>query len=76
MTAPPWDLTFNTAASFLTNTNWQYYAGETTVSYFTQMAGLAVQNFISAGVGIAVVVAFVRALASRSGRGSASSTST
>ncbi|MEZ0294279.1 MAG: potassium-transporting ATPase subunit KdpA, partial [Solirubrobacteraceae bacterium] len=59
---------FNTAASFLTNTNWQYYAGETTVSYFTQMAGLAVQNFISAGVGIAVVAAFVRALASRSGR--------
>ncbi len=66
--APPWDLSFNTAASFLTNTNWQYYAGETTVSYFTQMAGLAVQNFISAGVGIAVVAAFVRALASRSGR--------
>ena len=66
--APPWDLSFNTAASFLTNTNWQYYAGETTVSYFTQMAGLAVQNFISAGVGIAVVVAFVRGLASRSGR--------
>ena len=66
--APPWDLSFNTAASFLTNTNWQYYAGETTVSYFTQMAGLAVQNFISAGVGIAVLVAFVRALASRSGR--------
>ena len=51
--APPWDLSFNTAASFLTNTNWQYYAGETTVAYFTQMAGLAVQNFISAGVGIA-----------------------
>ena len=66
--APPWDLSFNTAASFLTNTNWQYYAGETTVSSFTQMAGLAVQNFISAGVGIAVVAAFVRALASRSGR--------
>ena len=49
-----WDLSFNTTASFLTNTNWQYYAGETTLSYFTQMAGLAVQNFVSAGVGIAV----------------------
>jgi K+-transporting ATPase ATPase A chain len=66
--APPWDLSFNTAASFLTNTNWQYYGGETTMSYFSQMAGLAVQNFVSAGVGIAVVVAFVRALASRSGK--------
>ena len=66
--APPWDLSFNTTASFLTNTNWQYYAGETTMSYLTQMAGLAVQNFISAGVGIAVLVAFVRGLASRSGK--------
>ena len=63
-----WDESFNTTASFLTNTNWQYYAGETTMSYFSQMAGLAVQNFISAGVGIAVVVAFIRALASRSGK--------
>ena len=65
--APSWDLSFNTTASFLTNTNWQYYAGETTMSYLTQMAGLAVQNFVSAGVGIAVLMAFVRGLASRSG---------
>ncbi len=63
-----WDVSFNTTASFLSNTNWQYYAGETTLSHFSQMAGLAVQNFISAAVGIAVVVAFVRALASRSGK--------
>jgi potassium-transporting ATPase potassium-binding subunit len=63
-----WDLTFNTTASFVTNTNWQFYAGETTLSNFAQMTGLAVQNFISAGVGIAVLVAFVRALASRSGK--------
>ncbi len=62
-----WDVSFNTTASFLSNTNWQFYAGETTMSSFSQMAGLAVQNFVSAGVGIAVLVAFVRALASRSG---------
>ena len=62
------DLSFNTTASFLTNTNWQYYAGETTMTYVSQMAGLAVQNFVSAGVGIAVVIAFVRGLASRSGQ--------
>jgi K+-transporting ATPase ATPase A chain len=64
----PWDLTFNTTASFVTNTNWQFYAGETTLSNFAQMAGLAVQNFLSAGVGIAVLVAFIRGLASRSGK--------
>ena len=63
-----WDVSFNTTASFLSNTNWQFYGGETTMSYFSQMAGLAVQNFISAGVGIAVLVAFIRALASRSGK--------
>jgi K+-transporting ATPase ATPase A chain len=63
-----WDVSFNTTASFLSNTNWQFYGGETTLSYFSQMAGLAVQNFISAGVGIAVVVALIRALASRSGK--------
>jgi potassium-transporting ATPase potassium-binding subunit len=62
-----WDVSFNTTASFLSNTNWQFYAGETTLSNFSQMAGLTVQNFISAGVGIAVLVAFVRGLASRSG---------
>ena len=67
--AGTWDVSFNTAASFLTNTNWQFYAGETTLSYFSQMAGLAVQNFVSAGVGLAVLAAFVRALASQSGKG-------
>jgi len=55
-----WDLAFNTAASFITNTNWQAYAGETTLSYFTQSIGLTVQNFISAGVGIAVLFALIR----------------
>ncbi len=63
----PWDVAFNTTASFVTNTNWQYYAGETTMSNFSQMAGLAVQNFVSAAVGIAVAIALIRALASRSG---------
>jgi potassium-transporting ATPase potassium-binding subunit len=64
----PYDVAFNTTSSFITNTNWQYYAGETTMSNFSQMAGLAVQNFISAAVGIAVAIAFIRALAARSGR--------
>ena len=50
----PWDVSFNTAASFVSNTNWQFYAGETTLSYSSQMFGLAVQNFVSAAVGIAV----------------------
>jgi K+-transporting ATPase ATPase A chain len=63
----PWDLSFNTTSSFLTNTNWQYYGGETTLTYFAQMAGLAVQNFVSAAVGIAVLVALIRGIASRSG---------
>ena len=49
-----WDVSFNTASSFVTNTNWQFYGGETTLSYFSQMAGLAVQNFVSAAVGMAV----------------------
>ncbi len=62
-----WDLSFNTASSFITNTNWQYYGGETTLSYFSQMTGLAVQNFISAGVGIAVAIAVIRGFAARSG---------
>jgi K+-transporting ATPase ATPase A chain len=57
------DLAFNTAASFLTNTNWQAYAGEATMSYFTQMAALAVQNFASAAVGIAAAIALVRGFA-------------
>jgi K+-transporting ATPase ATPase A chain len=64
----PWDLNFNTASSFVTNTNWQYYGGETTLTYFAQMAGLAVQNFVSAAVGIAVLVALIRGIVARSGR--------
>jgi K+-transporting ATPase ATPase A chain len=59
------DLAFNTAASFTTNTNWQNYAGEATMSYLTQMAGLAYHNFTSAAVGIALAMAFVRGIARR-----------
>ncbi len=58
-------LAFNTAASFTTNTNWQSYSGEATMSYFTQMAGLTVQNFVSAAVGIALAIAFIRGIARR-----------
>src|ERR1700722_20526264 len=58
----PWDLALNTAISFITNTNWQAYAGETTMSYLTQMTGLAVHNFLSAATGIAILVAFARGL--------------
>jgi len=61
----PWDVTFNTVSSFITNTNWQYYGGETTMSFFSQMAGLAVQNFVSAAVGIVVAIALIRAIANR-----------
>jgi len=57
------DLSFNTAASFATNTNWQSYGGESTMSYLTQMAALAKENFISAAAGMAVLVAFIRGLA-------------
>src|SRR5262245_5661319 len=64
----PWDVAFNTTASFVSNTNWQFYGGETTLSNFSQMTGLAVQNFASAAVGIAVAVAVIRALGARSGR--------
>ncbi len=60
------DLSFNTAASFVTNTNWQAYGGETTLSYLTQMLGLTVQNFVSAATGMAVLVALIRGLARRS----------
>jgi K+-transporting ATPase ATPase A chain len=56
------DLAFNTAASFMTNTNWQSYSGESMVSYFTQMAALAVQNFLSAATGMVVAVALIRGL--------------
>ena len=61
---PP-DLAFNTAVSFATNTNWQSYSGESTMSYFTQMAGLAYHNFVSAATGIAVAIAFIRGIAQR-----------
>lgn len=59
----PSDLAFNTAVSFVTNTNWQNYGGETTMSHFSQMAGLTVQNFLSAATGMALAVAVTRALA-------------
>jgi potassium-transporting ATPase potassium-binding subunit len=62
----PSHISLNTAASFVTNTNWQYYGGEYTMSYLSQMAGLAVQNFVSAGVGMAVLAAVVRGIARRS----------
>ena len=58
-------MAFNTAASFTTNTNWQNYSGETTMSYLTQMAGLAYHNFVSAATGIALAIAFIRGLARR-----------
>src|SRR5262249_32260839 len=62
----PWNLSFNTTSSFVTNTNWQYYGGETTLTYFAQMAGLAVQNFVSPAVGIAGLAAVIRGIAARS----------
>jgi potassium-transporting ATPase potassium-binding subunit len=61
----PAHVAFNTAASFTTNTNWQAYAGESTMSYFTQMAGLAYHNFVSAAVGISLAIAFIRGIARR-----------
>ena len=61
----PEHLAFNTAASFTTNTNWQAYSGESTMSYFTQMAGLAFHNFASAATGIALAIAFIRGIARR-----------
>ena len=61
----PEHVAFNTAASFTTNTNWQAYAGESTMSYLTQMAGLAYHNFISAATGIALAIAFIRGIARR-----------
>jgi K+-transporting ATPase ATPase A chain len=61
----PEHLAFNTAASFTTNTNWQAYSGESTMSYFTQMGGLAYHNFISAATGIALAIAFIRGIARR-----------
>ena len=67
--AVSWHSALNTAVSFVTNTNWQGYAGETTMSYFTQMTALAVQNFLSAAVGMAVAVAFARGIARASAKG-------
>jgi potassium-transporting ATPase potassium-binding subunit len=64
----PWNVTFNTVSSFMTNTNWQYYSGETTMSYLSQMIGLTVQNWLSAGVGIVVAVALIRGIIGRSGK--------
>jgi potassium-transporting ATPase potassium-binding subunit len=66
--AVPAHIALNTTASFVTNTNWQYYGGEYTMSYLTQMAGLAVQQFVSAAVGMAVLAAVVRGLARRSAK--------
>src|SRR5262245_30269816 len=60
------DSAFNTAVSFATNTNWQGYAGETTLSHLTQMLGLTVQNFVSAATGMAILVALIRGFARRS----------
>jgi K+-transporting ATPase ATPase A chain len=65
----PFPLAFNTAVSFTTNTNWQAYSGENTMSYFTQMAGLAVHNFVSAATGIAVAVALARGLVRKQASG-------
>src|SRR6201981_112104 len=62
------DLSFNTATSFTTNTNWQNYGGESTMSYFSQMVGLAFHNFVSAATGIAIAAALVRAIARHSAR--------
>ncbi len=64
----PFWLSFNTAASFMTNTNWQSYAGETTLSYFTQMLGLTVQNFVSAATAVAVMLALIRGLVRKQGK--------
>jgi K+-transporting ATPase ATPase A chain len=68
MSAVAPDLTFNTAVSFTTNTNWQNYGGESTLSYLTQMVGLTTQNFVSAATGIALVVALIRAFARASAK--------
>ncbi len=67
MAPVPVDLALNTAISFTTNTNWQNYGGETTLSYFVQMAGLTVHNFVSAATGIAIVIALIRGFVRRSG---------
>ena len=66
MTGMREDLALNTAVSFTTNTNWQNYGGETTLSYFAQMAGLTVHNFVSAAAGIAMAIALIRGFVRRS----------
>ena len=63
------EVSFNAAVSFATNTNWQAYSGETTMSALTQMVGLAVQNFVSAATGMAVLVAFIRGFTRRTSEG-------
>lgn len=68
MASVPSDLAFNTAVSFVTNTNWQNYGGETTMSHLSQMLGLTVQNFLSAATGIALAMALIRAFARKSAR--------
>ncbi|MER9435484.1 potassium-transporting ATPase subunit KdpA [Mesorhizobium sp. M0618] len=68
MTAVEPGLAFDTAASFMTNTNWQNYGGESTMSYLVQMAGLTVQNFVSAATGIAIAIALIRGFARASGK--------
>ncbi len=68
MAAVPADLAFNTAISFMTNTNWQSYGGESTLSYLTQMVGMTVQNFVSAATGMAVLVALIRGFARANAR--------
>jgi potassium-transporting ATPase potassium-binding subunit len=65
----PWDVNFNTASSFVSNTNWQYYGGETTLSYFSQMAGLTVQNFVTPAVGVGALLALIRGIVGRTGAG-------
>lgn len=68
MTGTSWHLAFNTAASFVSNTNWQAYSGESTLSYLTQLLGLTVQNFVSAAAGIAVMFALIRGFVLREKR--------
>jgi potassium-transporting ATPase potassium-binding subunit len=68
LTAMPPDLAFNTAVSFTTNTNWQNYSGETTLSYLTQMLGMTVHNFVSAATGMAILVALIRGLVRHNAR--------
>jgi K+-transporting ATPase ATPase A chain len=65
----PWDVNFNTASSFVSNTNWQYYGGEATLSYFSQMAGLTTQNFVTPAVGVCVLLALIRGIVARGSTG-------